>query len=467
MTDSWVDAVAIGDFNGDGRKDVVMATTTYQSGLNPDADWRLYLYLQAADGTLATPRVLAYSTADEEGANDPMVGLRTHTAMTAADLDGDGVDDIIVGRRPGLSLVYGSRTSSFSVRKVANTTGATSGDAFTVFDLDRDGHQDIVAMNDTGGDERWGLTVYFGDATKTFSRQRYMSTLSDGEIELKQGDLNGDGLTDVAFSWLQGLSNGVEVFLNDGHGWFLPGVDYPRAPNFISTYTVSVGDFTGDGRDDMVVGGSSYDFDAHGLYLYRQQGDGTLAPPEQLLSADIQDDADIPDSSIAFDLNGDERDDLILLRSGGSIGYFAGDNGWLTREANFPGPYMTWGGKTPIAAGDVDGDHCADVAVANYNYGLVVWPGVDCAVARQGGRPLLFWQPGGSQGAGAAGAAPPTPAMPSPPPVARPDGVRDQAASRAPGSATAARRPSRTILPWLGGVAFLAFLFGWWGWRLR
>jgi hypothetical protein len=293
-----------------------------------------------------------------------------------------------------------------------------------------------------------------------------MSTLSEGEIELKQGDLNGDGLTDIALSWLQGLSNGVEVFLNDGHGWFLPGVYYARAPNFISTYTVSVGDFTGDGRDDMVVGGSSYDFDARGLYLYRQQGDGTLAAPVQLLTGDISDDADIPDSSIAFDLNGDQRRDLLVLRSGGSVGYFAEDNGGLTREVIFPGPYMTWGSKTPIAAGDVDGDHCADVAVANYNYGLVVWPGVDCAVERHDARPLL-WHPGDSPGVRAMDHAPSGgPVTPSVP-AAGADALHDQAPSPAARAAAHVRRPSRGILPWLGGVAFFAFLLGWWGWRLR
>ncbi|MGN6111402.1 MAG: FG-GAP repeat domain-containing protein [Luteimonas sp.] len=461
MTDSWPDAVAIGDFNGDGRKDVVMATTAYQTGFNPDADWRLYIYLQAADGTLAAPIRLQYATNDEEG-DYVERGYRWRTAMEAADLDGDGVDDIVVGRRAGLSLVYGNRTATFSVRKVDNTTGAAPGDAFTVFDLDRDGRQDVVAMNDTSGSERYGVTVYFGDSTQAFSRQRYMATSSEGENELKQGDLNGDGLTDIAISWLQGLGNGVEVFLNDGHGWFLPGVYYPRAFNVYGTYTVSVGDFTGDGRDDMVAGGSSYDFDARGIYLYRQQADGTLAAPVQLSSGDIRDDSSIPDSSIAFDLNGDRREDLLLLRSGGGIGYFSQDNGWLAREVIFEGPYMTWGGKTPIAAGDVDGDHCADVAVANYNYGLVVWPGVDCAVERHGSRPLL-WHPD-SQGVRPTGAAPsPQPVAPA----AHADGVRGQSLSPASDAPAPARRQLRAILPWLGGVGFLALLFGWWGWRLR
>jgi hypothetical protein len=466
VADSWIDAVAIGDFNGDGRKDVVVATTAAQRGLNPDADWRLYLYLQSADGTLATPLVLPYSTADEEGVNDPMVGMRPQTAMAAADLDGDGVDDIIVGRRLGLSLVYGNRSASFSVRRIANTTGAAPGDGFVVFDLDRDGRQDIVAHNDSSASERYGLTVYFGDSKKAFTRQRYMPTLSEGEIELKQGDLNGDGLTDIAISWLQGLDNGVEVFLNDGHGWFLPGAYYAPAFNVYGTYTVSIGDFTGDGRDDMVAGGSSHDFDARGIYLYRQQADGTLAAPVQLLTGDIRDSASVPDSSIAFDLNGDQRSDLLLLRSGGGIGYFEHDNGWLSREVIFDGPYMTWGGKTPIAAGDVDGDHCADVAVANYNYGLVVWPGVDCAVARRGSRPLVPDR-GGSAGVRPMEAAPSRPPVAPVAPDANSDGSRDQASSPTVDNAPRAPRPSRAFLAWLGGVAFFGLVLGWWGWRLR
>lgn len=385
---SWPETVAIGDFNGDGRQDVVLATSIADPYAPTADDLNAFVFLQRADGLLDPPLRIAYSSLAEEG--DEMVGYRTRTSMTAGDLNADGIDDFVIGRRQGLSIILGNRAEIFQAERLANTTGAPSGDAMLLLDVDRDGKLDIVAHNETSGDPAWGLTVYFGDGSGGVTRQRFMATLTDGGISLDAGDLDGDGWQDIVLSWYQGLGNGMEIFLSDGEGWFQGGQYVPPPADLQSIQTVAVGDFEGgDGREELVVGGPSWNFDTKGMYLYKMHADGVLGAPELLATGAAGDTANVPDKALTFDVDRDQREDLLLIRSGGGLGYFE-QRGWkLSAETIFVGPYLTWSGNQPIAAGDLDGDGCTDVATANYNYGLVVWPGERCTITARGGQPKL------------------------------------------------------------------------------
>lgn len=423
---SWPDAVGIGDFNGDGRRDVVLATTMYDAySDSPDIDWSLFLYLQTAQGTLGVPVQVKYSSRNEEG--DDQIGFRTATGLAVADLDADGIDDIVVGRRKGLSLVRGTRTGQYIVQRVANTTGASSGDAIAILDADGDGRPDIATHNDTGGDAKWGITVYFADVSGTFFRQRLLPTDSEGGMTLVVGDMDGDRIPDLVLSWLQGHGNGVQFFHGDGHGWFRVGRHIGPQGLMMATWVMAVGDFAwGDGLDDLVVGGPGGGIDRGVMYLLPQLTPGEFGDAELLEVEGLYNAADIPpDAALAYDFDRDQRKDLILLRSGGSLGYFEHVNGRLAPEIEVPGAYMTWGGNQPLAAGDIDGDGCSDLAVANYNYGLVVWRGAGCKRKLHGARPM---RPPVLPAAGTQGVRPAPPPAPRPvrrdAPVPSPEPVR-------------------------------------------
>lgn len=404
------ETVAVGDFNGDGRQDVVLATSIADPYAMTADDLKAFVFLQRADGLLDPPLRIAYSSRAEEG--DEMAGYRTRTSMTAGDLNADGLDDLVIGRRQGLSIILGNHAEIFQAARVANTTGAPSGDAMLLRDVDRDGKLDIIAHNETSGDPAWGLTVYFGDGSGGISGQRFLATLTDGGISLDAGDLDGDGWQDIVFSWYQGLGNGMEIFLSDGEGWFQAGQYVPPPADLQSIQTVAVGDFEGgDGREEVVVGGPTWSFDTKGMYLYKMHADGALGAPRLLATGAAGDTSHIPDKALSFDVDRDQRDDLLLIRSGGGLGYFE-QRGWkLSVETIFAGPYLTWSGNQPIAAGDLDGDGCTDVATANYNDGLVLWLGKRCAAAARGGQPKLpptVSSAGGPRGDRSAGHAVPS-----------------------------------------------------------
>lgn len=381
--ETWPDVLVVADIDGDGRKDAVVATTMADQASNPANDFSLFIFLQQPGG-LSSPMRVAYTTAAQEGDNSR--GFRRRTGIAAADLNGDGCDDIVVGTRNGVAILYGNRQRGFVLRRVPNSTGAASGDAPEIADFDRDGFKDIVSHNETSGDGKFGLTLYHGDSGGTFSRQLFTDTRSDGGVELKVADLNRDGYPDVAISWLQGLDDGVQVFTNDRSGGYLAPL-YLRAPSqVISTRTMSIGDFAGaDGRVDLVMGG--FDF-SRGLYVYKQNELGEFVGPTAAPTSNLDNGNYVPDASLGRDVDGDQRDDFIVWRSGGTIGVMLSDGVGLTPEKNYAGPYFTWGGTRTLDVGDLNSDGCQDLAAASSNHGLVVWYGRNCAVAVNGTRSL-------------------------------------------------------------------------------
>ena len=148
-----------------------------------------------------------------------------------ADLNGDTYPDIIFANfmhnyRPDQeSLIYWGGTSGFSLaNRTALPTFLASGVA--VGDLNSDGMPEVVLSN--RGDERgnsWGYRlhlesyIYWGTANGFHPTQRTsIPTISASDVAM--GDFNGDGAEDLAFANLNREQNSVFIYFNDGTGSF-------------------------------------------------------------------------------------------------------------------------------------------------------------------------------------------------------------------------------------------------------
>ena len=344
-TGSWADAVAVGDINGDGRDDIALTTTYYFDATN---DYKLFVYFQNPDGTLQAPQKYDYSMANETG-------------LALADLDGDGRKDIIVGQGGGITVFrwglihgrMGMQSRMYGTHRVIDVA---------VLDVNRDGKLDVVGQ---GWDE--GATIFLGDGNGGFNRQVELATPADGYDDVKTGDFNGDGYTDFAVLSGQGVTDAY-VYYNDGSDDFsAPTTINPNPDQAVTIGALAGGDFNGDGRDDLAIMS-----DRTHIGLYRQDSQGKFMSPLAIGSSMD------PNAMVGTDLNLDGLDDLVVQHGSGPLGFYLQGSGALSPEVVVDGPYATWFNTQGVAVGDINGDSCPDIVTANYNYGLVIFPGSGC-----------------------------------------------------------------------------------------
>jgi fibronectin type 3 domain-containing protein len=383
------EAVAIGDVTGDGRNDVVMTTSYNFDAAN---DFRLWVFAQAADGTLAPP--VSYATA----------AAYTNRAQSIAvgDITGDGRADVVLGI-DGIGVQV---FPQLATGLLGSPTTSSSPDAnkIRLGQLNGDGRLDVAGVG-------WGTNtvgVLLNDGQGGLKAPVSYPVQHAGYEDLEIGDVTGDGLDDLVVMSGQGLVPNVSVVPQLAAGGFGTAAPYTVAANTL-THGIGVGDVTGDGRNDVVAsyGGNR---PASNIGVFAQTAGGMLGAPASYPSYDIPEPVDVAD----VDLDG--RPDVVVLHGGwlkaGAYRQQAG--GTLGSEELYPIPYASHYNPHGLAVGDMNGDGSPDVAIADSNNGLVVLgnatspssapgaPNLTAAIAG-GGSISLTWKAPSSNGGAPSG----------------------------------------------------------------
>jgi len=343
-TGSWPEAVAVGDVNGDGLADVVLITSSY---FDPAHDFKLFVFLQQPDGQLA-PQVLYPMRSTYPGAQSVQIG----------DVNGDGRQDIVVGNANNMEVFLQQPDGTLAPSVIYATTMAR---LIRIGDVNNDGRADVVGLD-------WGsnnVAVFLQSAGGTLSPAVMYNAPHGGYNDLDLGDVNGDGLTDIVVMSGQSFLPSVVVLTQAATGGFNPPVSYSVASGVL-TQGVAVGDVNGDGRNDIVVTyGGNQPLSKIGVFY--QNGAGGLNPVASF------DSLDIPESVRIADVNRDGRADIIVLHGGWTKAgvYLQSADGSLQAEELYFIPYASSYQPQGLAVGDFNGDGLPDIAIADYNSGLV------------------------------------------------------------------------------------------------
>ena len=251
MTDAGPVAVATGDFNRDGRLDIVTAN----SGAGT-------ISVLLADATVAAPDV---SYIDDSSTRD--IPVDPHPiGVVAVDLDNDNILDLAVLSPGSVYLLKGDGKGNFTpFSKPSISTGGTGAFAIASGQFDTaDTFPDLVVSDAGSGD----LFVLHGNGDGTFkpAESISMGVLLAGGGGIAVADFNNDSFEDIADVSGSDVDVQLSLLLGDGSGGFQSPVMTDQ-PEVNSTVVTGV-DLDADGHVDLVAANPG---DGIGLQLFCNQ----------------------------------------------------------------------------------------------------------------------------------------------------------------------------------------------------
>ncbi|MGE5625103.1 MAG: FG-GAP repeat domain-containing protein [Bacillota bacterium] len=331
------------DLNSDGKPDLVSGSN-YSDGIS-------VLINTSSGGSLSF-------------ANP--VDMQGSFSVAVADVNGDGKPDLIVPFDSDGAMVYvnttpiGSATATFDMVYLGTGAGP-----FTVAaaDLNGDGMPDIIVGN--SGDNTISVfinTTTPGNATASFAAGQIFAA-GNYPQSIAVGDLNGDGKSDIVVD--NTMDNTISVLVNaTANGASSASFDTQQVfPVGELPNVVTLADINNDGKLDVVIGNNMENFVSI-LRNTTTNGSGTV----NFAAEYVVPTGNTPDSLAVADVDGDGMPDLIVGNAGDNTVSFIPNtttSGSASLKFGTRVDFYTGNDPEGLVVADLNGDGKLDIATAN------------------------------------------------------------------------------------------------------
>jgi hypothetical protein len=223
------------DLNNDGLRDIAL---TEPGACGGGTESHIFIARNNGNGNSFTI-VNAYET---------LGGLPWR--IGAADFNNDGNMDLMSSLSIGLSVITGNGDFTFDAEIPTSAEGAFD---FEVVDLNGDGDEDVayIVPQDSFGTVYAATMRSYGDGSFAFPAERPVANGREGAFrivsDIQVGDVTGDGIIDIVTA--NNAPNDISVLTGNGDTTMQAVAD--RYGMGYSVHAVALGDYNGDGRQDV------------------------------------------------------------------------------------------------------------------------------------------------------------------------------------------------------------------------